>query len=342
MPPPTPSTEIQYIKGVRPGRAAALKAARDRRRSAISFTFFPSATRTAATRPASPTSAAHRRPGAAARPGRLRARQRLAPTQDAAVRGRPRGRHWLGEADLVQPALPGRSDQAGRSARGLRPPRVGTYGSLAIESPDWEKFEGDEAEEGAIVPIYSKVANIPPKALRRIVATALETLPALPDPLAEDLRKRLVVGDLASALREIHQPRELTPQFLSQRSPRPSPGDPAGILHLPARAARAARYRRDEEEDAQGQHRRALRAEVKKILPFKLTGAQKRVLREIAADLRSEQPMYRLLQGDVGSGKTIVALIAAMILHPQRTPGRVARTDRDSGRAALPAYPSTT
>ena len=52
----------------------------------------------------------------------------------------------------------------------------------------------------------------------------------------------------------------------------------------------------------------------KKILPFRLTGAQKRVVREIADDLQSSQPMYRLLQGDVGSGKTIVALIAAIIV----------------------------
>ncbi|HEX6178522.1 MAG TPA: ATP-dependent DNA helicase RecG, partial [Thermoanaerobaculia bacterium] len=58
----------------------------------------------------------------------------------------------------------------------------------------------------------------------------------------------------------------------------------------------------------------ALRDEVKRILPFKLTGAQKRVLREIAEDLKSSKPMYRLLQGDVGSGKTIIALIAAILM----------------------------
>ncbi|HEX3577862.1 MAG TPA: ATP-dependent DNA helicase RecG, partial [Thermoanaerobaculia bacterium] len=57
-----------------------------------------------------------------------------------------------------------------------------------------------------------------------------------------------------------------------------------------------------------------LRAEVKRILPFRLTKAQKRVLKEIAGDLQSEKPMYRLLEGDVGSGKTIVALIAAIIM----------------------------
>ena len=57
-----------------------------------------------------------------------------------------------------------------------------------------------------------------------------------------------------------------------------------------------------------------MRAEVKRILPFRLTKAQKRVLKEIAGDLQSEKPMYRLLEGDVGSGKTIVALIAAIIM----------------------------
>src|SRR5260221_8314790 len=57
-----------------------------------------------------------------------------------------------------------------------------------------------------------------------------------------------------------------------------------------------------------------VRAEVRRILPFKLTKAQRRVLKEIADDLRGERPMYRLLQGDVGSGKTIVALIAAMLV----------------------------
>jgi len=57
-----------------------------------------------------------------------------------------------------------------------------------------------------------------------------------------------------------------------------------------------------------------LRAEVRRILPFRLTGAQKRVVKEIATDLQSERPMYRLLEGDVGSGKTIVALIAAIIM----------------------------
>jgi ATP-dependent DNA helicase RecG len=192
-------------------------------------------------------------------------------------------------------------------------PRINGYGPLSIESPDWEKFEGAEDEEGAIVPIYSKVGNIPPKILRRMVAAAIETLPQLEDPLPVDLRARLGVGDYHSAIRALHHPLELTPEFLANRSP----AHLRLILQEFFTLQLALRVRRASEETKNKSRRIEvtddLREEVQRILPFRLTGAQKRVLREIVADLRSEKPMYRLLQGDVGSGKTIVALIAAII-----------------------------
>ncbi|MEO8379447.1 MAG: ATP-dependent DNA helicase RecG [Acidobacteriota bacterium] len=192
-------------------------------------------------------------------------------------------------------------------------PRVSGYGPLSIESPDWEKFEGDEDEEGAIVPIYSKIGNIPPKVLRRMVATALETLPQLDDPLPDDLRSRLGVGDYQGALCALHQPAELTPQFLANRSP----AHLRMILQEFFTLQLALRVRRASEETKTKARPievgEELRDEVRRVLPFRLTTAQKRVLREIVADLRSGKPMYRLLQGDVGSGKTIVALIAALI-----------------------------
>ncbi|HEX9984799.1 MAG TPA: ATP-dependent DNA helicase RecG [Thermoanaerobaculia bacterium] len=192
-------------------------------------------------------------------------------------------------------------------------PRTGK-GALTIESPDWEKFEGDEEEEGVIVPIYSKIGNIAPKALRRIVDSALEALPQLEDPMPAEVREKLGVMGLAEALQALHAPAELPEEFLRQRSP----AHLRVILQEFFTFQLALRVRRAREE-VQKKNRvitidDKVREEVKRILPFRLTVAQKRVLREIAGDLQKETPMYRLLQGDVGSGKTIVALIAAIIM----------------------------
>jgi ATP-dependent DNA helicase RecG len=193
-------------------------------------------------------------------------------------------------------------------------PKIGRGGALQIESPDWEKFEGTDEEEGVIVPIYSKVANVPPKALRQIMARALATLPALEDPLPVEVRERLGVIGLSDALAAIHAPAELSADFVRARSP----AHLRVILQEFFVFQLALRVRRATEEVERKTRKIAiddeLRAEVRKILPFRLTNAQKRVLKEIADDLRGDKPMYRLLQGDVGSGKTIVALIAAIIM----------------------------
>jgi ATP-dependent DNA helicase RecG len=310
----TPETEIQFIKGVGAGRAELL------RNAGVStvrdlLTFFPFRYED------------RRHPARIADLGRsldvpvlLRGR-----ITSAHARVSPVKRLKLFEAVLddgtgsVKLIWFNQAYLADQIQRGDRlavfgAPRSSGYGAVSIESPDWEKFEGDEEEQGAIVPIYSKVGNIPPKILRKLVASALETLPEIPDPLPEDLRARLGVIDLQSAIRTLHQPAELTPQFLGSRSP----AHLRMILQEFFTLQLALRVRRASEETKTKARRievgDALREEVKRILPFQLTTAQKRVLREIADDLRSERPMYRLLQGDVGSGKTIVALIAAILM----------------------------
>jgi len=190
-------------------------------------------------------------------------------------------------------------------------PRLSHYRRLQIESPDWETW--NEEDEGAIVPIYSKIANVAPKALRQMIAAACEALPLIDEPLPPEMRKRLGVIDLAPALHDIHRPPELTAEFLRQRSP----AHLRIILQEFFTFQLALRVRRATEEVKRKSRRIRIdddiRAEVRRILPFKLTPAQRRVLKEIADDLRGERPMYRLLQGDVGSGKTIVALIAAIV-----------------------------
>jgi ATP-dependent DNA helicase RecG len=191
-------------------------------------------------------------------------------------------------------------------------PKFSSYGQLVIESPDWEIAEADD--EGAIVPIYSKVGTIAPKTFRRIMTSALDALPQLQEPMTAALRKRLNVIGLAEALEGVHRPPELTADFLRLRS------KPHLRLVLQEFFAfqLALRVRRASEEVKTKPRAIAvdddMREEVRKVLPFRLTAAQRRVLKEIAGDLQADRPMYRLLQGDVGSGKTIVALIAAMLM----------------------------
>ena len=221
-----------------------------------------------------------------------------------------------GGVKLVWFNQPFHSDQIRRGDRlaVFGAPKLSTYGLLQIEGADWEKFEGDEDEEGAIVPIYSKIGNLPPKALRRIVAQSLEALPAIEDPLPEEVRDALHAGPLAPAIEQLHRPLELNDQFIFRRSQ----AHRRIILQEFFTFQLALRVRRATEEIKKKTRTikidDSIRAEVKRILPFRLTRAQKRVLKEIADDLQVPRPMYRLLQGDVGSGKTIVALIAAMIV----------------------------
>ncbi|MDQ3282476.1 MAG: ATP-dependent DNA helicase RecG [Acidobacteriota bacterium] len=314
MPPLTPDTEIQFVKGVGTGRAELLRSAGIATVRDLLY-FFPLRYED------------RRHPARIADLGRsidvpVLLRGRVVSARASITRFK-RMRLFeailddgTGSVKLIwfnQAFLADQIKQGDRLAV-FGAPRATGYRALSIESPDWEKFEGEEEEEGAIVPIYSKVGNIPVKALRRIVETALEALPQLDDPLPEDLRETLGVIDLPAALRTLHHPEELTPEFLAQRSP----AHLRVILQEFFTFQLALRVRRANEETQKKSRRITigdeLREEVKRILPFRLTRAQKRVLREIADDLRNERPMYRLLQGDVGSGKTIVALIAAILM----------------------------
>jgi len=310
-----PDTPLQFVKGIGPGRAAALAAAELTTVRDLFF-FFPFRYED------------RRHPARVADLGRLLDTPVLLRGRVVSAHARvsPMKRMRLFEAVLddgtgsVKLIWFNQAYLADQISRGDRlavygAPRHGGYsGGITIESPDWEKFEGPEDEEGAIVPIYSKVGNIPPKVLRRIVAAALETLPAIDDPMPDDIRGRLGVIDLKTALREIHQPAELTDSFLRYRSA----AHLRVILQEFFAFQLALRVRRATEEVRRKSRTidvsDAMRDEVRRILPFKLTGAQKRVLKEIADDLKSDKPMYRLLQGDVGSGKTIVALIAAILM----------------------------
>jgi ATP-dependent DNA helicase RecG len=185
-----------------------------------------------------------------------------------------------------------------------------------IEILHAETDEVDSPEMGRIVPVYEAIGTFGARQIRRAVYLTLQNLDAhIPDILPEALKKRLAFPDRRRALIETHFP---------------SPGESLEVLNLfrsPAQQrlifeefflyqlslALGRKTTRKENAIPFRVRENAIREALKKILPFKPTGAQKRVLSEIANDLEKTAPMNRLLQGDVGSGKTIVALEAAVI-----------------------------
>jgi ATP-dependent DNA helicase RecG len=199
---------------------------------------------------------------------------------------------------------------------------------LQIIQPQFEVLGdagGDGAEDkaeaslevGRLVPIYESIGQgrLTPRWFRRIIRTALDNLtPDLAEPLPAVVRSRLALVSPREALWKVHWPEagESLQDLQSARTP-------AHIrlifeelffvelgLELKRREQKAQTgiaFRLDER----------VRQAIKKILPFHPTAAQKRVLKEIADDMQQPFPMRRLLQGDVGSGKTIVGFEAAII-----------------------------
>jgi ATP-dependent DNA helicase RecG len=191
---------------------------------------------------------------------------------------------------------------------------------LVMRSPQYEVIEGGEAETvhtGRIVPVYEKLGPLTGKPLRRILTNLAAQVPeTLADPLPPDLRARLGVVGRREALVRAHRPEEQDELDLLNRFR--SPAHVRLILEelflFQLGLALRRRGLRAERKRAAFLVTDPAREAVKRILPFPLTGAQRRVLREIAEDLASPHPMNRLLQGDVGSGKTLVALLAMVVV----------------------------
>jgi ATP-dependent DNA helicase RecG len=180
-----------------------------------------------------------------------------------------------------------------------------------------EKKAAASLEIGRIVPIYESTGQgkLTPRWFRRIVRFALENLnPDLPDPIPAAVRGHLSLASPREALWKVHWP-DAGESFADLQSSRTAAHirlifDELFFIEL------GLELKRREQKAQTGvafQINDGVRAAIKKILPFHPTAAQKRVLKEIAADMQMPSPMRRLLQGDVGSGKTIVAFQAAII-----------------------------
>ena len=180
-----------------------------------------------------------------------------------------------------------------------------------------EKKAASSLEIGRIVPIYESTGQgkLTPRWFRRIIRFALENLnPDLPDPIPAAVRAHLSLVSPREALWKVHWP-DAGESFVDLQSSR-TPGHIRLIFDELFFVELGLEMKRREQKAQTGvafKLDNGVREAIKKILPFHPTGAQKRALKEIAGDMQTPFPMRRLLQGDVGSGKTIVAFEAAII-----------------------------
>jgi ATP-dependent DNA helicase RecG len=192
-------------------------------------------------------------------------------------------------------------------------------GNLAMMHPEYETLTGDDDGDaslhtGRVVPIYEAAGKVTTRALRVLLHRILNEIAPLSDALPPHILQQLKLPDRWTAIRALHFP------------------PPDSDLRLLNAFRSPAQFRLIFEEffwlECGLELKRAkarvypgiafgltdrVRERIKEMLPFKPTGAQKRVLAEIAHDMAAPHPMYRLLQGDVGSGKTLVAAEAAII-----------------------------
>ncbi len=188
--------------------------------------------------------------------------------------------------------------------------KLQTYGRmLQLAHPDYTVMTSDDDNPyaGGLVPLYLDVKGVTDMQLSQTIGIVLDHLDAADDPVPSSIRERRGLVDQVSAYRLVHLPKDHADVGRGKRRLR---YDEALVVQTALAARRA-------ELDAQEATARAatgggLLAAFDERLPFELTAGQRKVGEEIAADMARSHPMHRLLQGEVGSGKTIVALRAML------------------------------
>ncbi|MBV9033989.1 MAG: ATP-dependent DNA helicase RecG [Acidobacteriaceae bacterium] len=265
----------------------------------------------------------------------------LAPGEKAAVLGWVRGSklsrvgrkmQGLFEASLWDGTgglLHARWFHGERYAKTLVPDtRVAVFGKVEFDrfngdrlmiQPDIEILSNEDEDDeclhiGRIVPVYEAAGKISTRVFRVLIHRILKEVSLPEDALPPSVRERIGLPDLSTAIQHLHNPPQDTDlQLLNEfRTPAQYRLIFDEFFWLECGLA----FKKTKAKAATGiafQITDGVREQIKRMLPFKPTGAQRRVVQEIADDMKQPHPMNRLLQGDVGSGKTIVAAEAAII-----------------------------
>ena len=194
--------------------------------------------------------------------------------------------------------------------------KVAAYkGSPQIVHPEYDKLNANEISltTGFIIPVYPltddlKKSGLDNRNLRKIIYLALESVDSIDDHFDKDLRKKFNIEDLDISLRNIHYPKNF--ESLEKSTHRLKYDEHFFLqLLLAMRKSKIKENKYDSIKFKTKSYNKIL-----KNLDFELTGSQQLSLREIVDDFISENPMNRMIQGDVGCGKTIVSILASSIV----------------------------
>ena len=186
-------------------------------------------------------------------------------------------------------------------------------GRLQLTHPDWEPIrESDDPTETSrlsrgIIPLYRATAKMPTWKIAQCVEMCLDAVGPIDDPLPADVRESRGFLDAAASFEAIHRPRRAQDWKAAQQRFRFEEAFVVQTVFAQRRHALEL-----ERAAARPPIEGGLRTRFEQQLPFTLTDGQRAVVDEISTDLARTHPMHRLLQGEVGSGKTIVALIAML------------------------------
>lgn len=177
---------------------------------------------------------------------------------------------------------------------------------LIMQSPAFERAERQATHTGRLVPVYPETTGLTSKFLRWQMATLFQELKKIPDPLPEEFLEELHLPDLRTALLYLHFPNNEKQVLLAEKR-----FAFEEMFFLQLKSLSIKHLLSTGRALSIGHHQASLENFVS-TLPFALTKAQEKASQEILADLEKTHPMNRLLNGDVGSGKTLVAAIAML------------------------------
>jgi ATP-dependent DNA helicase RecG len=189
--------------------------------------------------------------------------------------------------------------------------KAGKYG-LTLDSPQIEVLEHnrdpiDSLTVGRVVPIYPLTEGVPPDLVRRAVVAALPAATQLQEPLPEQLRQQYNLIGIAEAIAHVHFP----PDSAALETARKRLIFDE-FFYLQLGLLKRRQQLRQQQTSAVLAPQGQLIDQFYQVLSFEFTAAQQRVVNDILGDLQKPQPMNRLVQGDVGSGKTVVAVVAML------------------------------